>query len=185
MTKAKVVFMTSLPRKLEEFARLTTPKGFVTTAIASKAREDEKIEVLSDADFILGLFQNLSEAVLLHTTKLKLLQLASVGYDTVDLKLLEKYGVTVATCGDINSAAVAEHTISLMLAICRKLTQCVERVKLGGWIFDSPATDAFTYHNLIGKRVGLVGFGNIGRNVAQRLQGFQCAIQVYNRTVIS
>lgn len=180
MTAAKVVFITALPHILDEHALATTPDGFTTVTVSNEATDEEKIATLADADFIFGYGPALSEPVLRSATELKLIQLGHAGYDMVNVDLLQELNIPLATAGETNSPNVAENTVLLILAVYRKLTQAAAHVAEGGWLFDSPATDPFTYRDLVDKKVGLIGFGNIARHVAQRLQGFQCEIQAYN-----
>lgn len=184
MTTAKVVFVTALPHMMDEHAHATTPEGFTTITVSNEATDDEKIAALADADFIFGCMPALSEPVLRTVPALKLIQLGHAGYDMINLELLQELGIPLATAGETNSPNVAENTVLLILAVYRKLKQATARVAEGGWLLDSPATDPFTYRDLVDKKVGLIGFGNIARHVAQRLQGFQCEIQAYNISAI-
>jgi len=183
--KTRAVFMHMVPGSIEDIALASTPDGFTMSKIRSQASDDEKIEALADAEFLLGFGPILSEAVLGAAPKLKLIQLASAGYDTLDLDVLRKLGIPLATSTGINAAVVAEHTVLLILALLRKLPQATARVAEGGWVMDSPASDPFTYHDLVDKKIGIVGFGNIAQQAAKRLRGFDCHLQVYNRSKIN
>lgn len=185
MTKTKTVFMHYTPGSIVDIAHASTPDGFTMTSIASQASDHEKIEALADAEFLLGFAPIVSEAVLRTAPKLKLIQVASAGYDTLDLDVLRELGIPLATSTGVNAAVVAEHTIALLLAVLRKLPQATARVADGGWSMDSPATDPFTYHDLVDKTIGIVGFGNIAQQVAKRLGGFDCHLQVYKLSKIN
>ena len=185
MAVGKVVFVTELSDELNHQVIRATPEGLTTLLIPNRISDDEKIEALQDADFILSFRGTFSERVLRSAPQLRLIQLLPAGYDTLDLKLLQELGIPCATSGDANSPAVAEHTILLILALARKLQQADATVRAGGWRFDNPATDPNTYFDLVGKRVGIVGLGNIGRHVAKRLQGFDCQIQYYKQHRLS
>jgi len=183
--KTKTVFMHFTSGTIEEVALASTPDGFTMTKIRSQASDDEKIAALADAEILLGLFPIVSEAVLRAAPKLKLIQLISAGYDSLDLDVLKKLGIPLATSTGLNAAVVAEHTVLLILALLRKLPQATARVAEGGWVMDSPASDPLTYHDLVDKKIGIVGFGNIAQQAAKRLRGFDCHLQVYNLSKIS
>jgi phosphoglycerate dehydrogenase-like enzyme len=185
MTKTKAVFMHLAPGTIEEVALASTPEGFTMTKISSQASDAEKIEALADAEVLLGWGPIVSEAVLRAAPKLKFIQLASSGHDSLDLDVLKKLGIPLATSTGMNAAVVAEHTVLLLLALLRKLPQAAARVAEGSWVMDSPATDPLTYHDLVDKTIGIVGFGNIAQQVAKRLRGFDCHMQVYNLSKIS
>ncbi|RZT59534.1 D-3-phosphoglycerate dehydrogenase [Microcella alkaliphila] len=88
-----------------------------------------------------------------------------VGFEAVDLEAAAVRGVWVTNTPGANSSAVAEHTIALMLTALRGVVDGDRRVRKGDW-------STFRGRELGGLTVGIVGFGRIGRGVAQRLSGF-------------
>ena len=76
-------------------------------------------------------------------------------------------GIVVTNTPGANTASVAEQTITLILALMRKLPDAVAATRSGGW----PRLHGLS---LVGKTVGLLGFGAIGKQVARRLSGFDC-----------
>jgi phosphoglycerate dehydrogenase-like enzyme len=90
MTKTKTVFMHMASGTIEEIALASTPAGFTMAKIRSQASDHEKIEALADAEVLLGFGPIVSEAVLRAAPKLKLIQLISAGYDSLDLDVLRK-----------------------------------------------------------------------------------------------
>ena len=180
MAKAKVVFVTTLTDEMNNQVVGYAPEGFATTILPNRVGDEEKIEALKDADFILTFGGTFSERVLQSAPKLKLIQYQTAGHN-VNLKFLEELGLSCATDGGANSGAVADHAVLLMLALYRKLTLADAAVRAGGWRFESPATDLNTYFEMAGKLVGVVGMGNIGQQVAKRLLGFGCKVHYSKR----
>ena len=80
----------------------------------------------------------------------------------------------VCSNGGANSVAVAEHAVMLMLAVYRKLAALHQNVVAGKWHGGIPRT--VDMYELAGKTVGLVGLGNIGQQVAQRLRAFEATV---------
>ena len=113
---------------------------------------------------------------------LKLVQVVSAGTDRMDLTALGELGVRVANNGGGNAVAVAEQTIALMVSAYRKLQLQFRSVTAEEWAGDIRATWSSQAHELPGKTVGIIGLGRIGRQVAQRLQGWECEL-VYNDLV--
>jgi len=109
----------------------------------------------------------------------------SAGYDFLDLDFLRQRGIPFATSGDLNSSVVAEHTVALILALLRRLVRADAALRAGSWLMQEPETDPYSYGELYGKRVGIIGLGNIGRNVARRLRGFDCHLQYASRRPLS
>ena len=103
------------------------------------------------------------------------MQLFSAGYDRVDLEAARRAGVPVANNGGANSRAVAEHAITLMLAIYRKLVTQTYDGSNGRWRGNEPAPAMFELH---GKTLGIIGLGHIGKRVARiALGGFDMNVQ--------
>src|SRR5207245_1965296 len=110
--------------------------------------------------------------------KLRLIQLTSAGYDRVDIEAARKAKVPVSNNGGANSVAVAEHAVMLMLAVLKKLVYHHLNVVSGTWRA-SDFTAVRTYE-VEGKRLGIIGLGNIGKKVARRVQGFDMDVRYYD-----
>ncbi|MSQ92710.1 MAG: hypothetical protein EXR87_07260 [Gammaproteobacteria bacterium] len=106
---------------------------------------------------------------------LRLLQTFSAGTDQLDKALLLNHGIRVANNGGANAVCVAEHAIWLILTINHKFDRQIESVRAGRWAagVTGPLSEFTT---LVGKRVGIVGFGRIGSRVAKRLKGWECDV---------
>lgn len=180
----KVVFVTAAPAYLNKQVIEAIPDGLNVVMVPNQASDDEKIDALKDADFILTFFGTLSERVLRHALKVRLLQHLSAGYETVDIGLLRRLGLSCATCGELIGPVVAEYTIMLALAFSRRVWLANATVKAGGWRAELPFDPSLRF-DLLGKRIGLVGFGNIGQNIAKRLRGFDCHVDYNKRTRLS
>ena len=107
---------------------------------------------------------------------LRLVQTTSAGVDRFDVTELAELGVKVANNNGGNSIAVAEHTISLMVSVYRKLSLQFASVAKGDWMGEIRQTWGSKAHEVAGKTVGVVGLGHIGSKVAQRLMGWECSV---------
>jgi phosphoglycerate dehydrogenase-like enzyme len=156
------------------------PAGFDIVGMPRDASPADRAGLLAEADFLMGSWVTtsvkLTEDDFRAAPRLKLLQLMSAGYEHVDLDLAARYGVPVAHFGDAMASVVAEHTLLLMLAVYRRLLQLDAAVRSGAWRRDEPVL-----RELRGKRVGLIGLGSIGREVALRLQPFQTELTYFTR----
>lgn len=101
--------------------------------------------------------------------QLRFVQLLSAGSDHVDLERFERAGVVVTSHGDVNASAVAEHTLMLMLALLRRLEAQSASLRRGSWRDGAPP---FELRSLAGRRVGVLGLGNIGTRVADLAHAF-------------
>jgi D-3-phosphoglycerate dehydrogenase / 2-oxoglutarate reductase len=120
--------------------------------------------------WIVGL-DEIDASVIAAADRLKVIARYGVGFDRVDVAAASKRGIVVTNTPAANSAAVAELTIGLMLALARRICQADQAVRSGQW----PRISGV---GLAGKAVGLVGFGSIGREVARRLAAFGCRVFV-------
>jgi phosphoglycerate dehydrogenase-like enzyme len=181
--KKKVLLMSVIPVMESSFIA-STPAEFEASYIPSQASDNEKITALKGVEILFGFQPFISESVLKASPDLKFIQLMSAGYDSLDLDLLKKYNIKLATAAGKNASAVAEHAVALMLAVSRRVPQAVATVKQGKWRFSNAATDGYAYRDVSHKKVGLIGFGHIAQLVAQYLSGFKCDVQVYNKSEV-
>ncbi|WP_215226405.1 2-hydroxyacid dehydrogenase [Echinicola shivajiensis] len=105
----------------------------------------------------------------------KYLALRSAGFNHVDLKKAEELGIKVARVPEYSPAAIAEHTVALMLALNRKLPRAHHRIRDLNF-----SLDGLVGFDMEGKTVGVVGTGKIGSKVAAILKGFGCRILAYD-----
>lgn len=111
-------------------------------------------------------------AVLSASPDLRVIARVGVGHDSIDLAAATERGVAVTITPGANEAAVADHTIALVLAVLRRIVEQDSAVRRGDWQRTGPALP----WQLSGATVGLVGYGRIGRLVAERLRGFSANV---------
>ncbi len=97
--------------------------------------------------------------ILAACPKLRLISIWGTGTDNVDLNAAAARGITVTNTPGANAVAVAEHTLALMLAVAKQLAPADQAIRQGGW----PRN---LVPQLRGKRLGIIGTGLIGRQVA-------------------
>ncbi|KAJ0779287.1 putative oxidoreductase [Helianthus annuus] len=117
-----------------------------------------------------GVLQNLPE--------LRFIVTSSVGVDHIDLHECKRRGVKVANAGSIFSEDVADAAVGLLIDVLRRISAANRFVKAGLWHQNG---DYPLGHKLGGKRVGIVGMGSIGLDVAKRLNAFGCIISYTSR----
>jgi len=123
-------------------------------------------ERLKDADVAVNIRgrTRFTAEVLQACPRLRLISIWGTGTDNVDLQAAAARGITVTNTPGANAIAVAEHTVTLMLAVAKKLAQADRDMRQGGW----PRN---LVPQLRGKRLGIVGTGLIGREVAGMARG--------------
>ena len=118
--------------------------------------------------------------------KLKIIATFSVGYDHINIKSAEQKKIIITNTPNVLNDAVAEITILLMLATCRKAYEGFNLVKSGKW--KNTKVDFVNFvmgQSMTGKTLGIIGMGRIGRIVAKRAKAFGMKIIYYNRKKLS
>jgi phosphoglycerate dehydrogenase-like enzyme len=177
MTDARVVFIHGLPQRIVDVIISFNPVGFTTTVVDGKTPEEQQLKILKDADFIMAYRARLSDRALRSAAKARLVQILSAGYDNMNLKLLRELKIPCANNGGANSWAVADHVVLLILSLYRRLLVSDQATREGRW---NAPIDGMNTFEMAGKLVGILGFGNIGRKVARRVQGFDATVQYYD-----
>ncbi|XP_068081191.1 glyoxylate reductase/hydroxypyruvate reductase isoform X2 [Anabrus simplex] len=108
---------------------------------------------------------------------LKVIGTMSVGYDHIDVDEVKRRGIKLGYTPEVLTDAVAELTISLLLATSRRLFEAHQEILSGGWGSWSPLWMCGS--GLKGSTVGVVGFGRIGQEVAKRLKTFNISKLIY------
>jgi phosphoglycerate dehydrogenase-like enzyme len=160
-----------------EIARELLPPGM--ELVVADPTKPEFYDAAADAEYYLGSPRTgIGNEFFRAAPKLKLVQLTSAGYDRVDIEAARKAKVPVSNNGGANSVAVAEHAVMLMLAVLKKLVYHHLNVVSGTWRASDFAS--MRTYEVEGKRLGIVGLGNIGKKVAHRVQGFDMDVRYYD-----
>lgn len=169
----RILYLDLVTEELFSLLQSQVPEGFELVRIT----EDDSAHVRSRAKgadyFLVGWFGASAEAIDAALPRLQLIQKLGIGLDRVDVEHARSNGVAVALTAGANAPQVAEHTVMLMLAVLRMLPQGMASLAEGRW---AKAELRVQMSELYDKRVGLIGFGNIGRRVAQRVAAFDAEV---------
>src|SRR5215475_1652826 len=119
-----------------------------------------------------------TEDLIGRADNLKVIGRAGTGVDNVDITAATRRGIVVANAPESNSVAAAEHTLALMLALCRNIPQAHGSLVEGRW-----DRAKFKGSELYGKTLGVIGFGRIGQLVAKRAQSFEMEVVAFDKFV--
>ena len=106
----------------------------------------------------------------------KLLALRSAGFNHVDLKAAQEFGIKVVRVPEYSPYSVAEHAVGLILSLDRKIHKAYNRVREGNF-----SLDGLVGFDLHGKTIGVIGTGRIGKAFIKIMQGFGCKILTYDK----
>ncbi|HSN26898.1 MAG TPA: D-glycerate dehydrogenase [Kofleriaceae bacterium] len=126
---------------------------------------------LSDADALVCLLMDrIDGSVLARAPRLRVVANCAVGYDNVDVPALTAAGVALTNTPDVLTEATAELAFALMMAAARRLPEGEALVRSGTW--EGWRLDQLLGVQLLGKTLGIIGMGRIGRAMARRAEAF-------------
>jgi D-3-phosphoglycerate dehydrogenase len=134
-------------------------------------------ESLKSVDGILLRTSKLDQDILQHCDNLKIISRHGVGYDNVDLDFLNKNKIALGITSTSNAASVSEHVMSFFIYLTKNLSLSDRLVKEGNFDKRSQLPDFFELYK---KKVLIIGFGRIGKEVAKRCLGFDMEVYVYD-----
>ncbi len=139
---------------------------------------------ITDTDILLCNKIRVDENVLKKAKKLKYIGTFATGYNNIDIEYCRKNNITVCNAGSYSTAAVAQQTFAYILNHFSRIADYDNFVTTGGWI-KSPLFSpiVFPTDELMGKTIGIIGYGSIGKAVAKIAHGFDMEVLVHTRTV--
>ena len=153
------------------------------TIYGSTETEEEIRERVKDADIIIINKSPMNERTLQDAPNVKLICELATGYDNCDLTYCNQRGIKVANVRDYSTDMVAQHTLTLALALSQKLMHYDTFVKSGAYSAQSSFASFFpAFNELAGKTWGIIGMGNIGKKVAKIATAFGCKVIFYSIT---
>jgi phosphoglycerate dehydrogenase-like enzyme len=134
---------------------------------------DSLVDFLSGHPLAITALEKIDDSILERLPDLQAISKVGVGIDMIDLKAMERHGVRLAWSRGTNARSVSELTIALMLALLRRLPSAARLVRGGEWRQVQGST-------LTGRTVGVIGFGHVGRDLANLLGAFSCRVLAYD-----
>ena len=129
------------------------------------------LEYIKKADGIIVGLETLDEEVLKNCSDLKIVSKYGVGLDNIDQVYCRENGIQIGWTPGVNRRAVAEMTVAFMIGLARNIFRTASELKEGKWNKNGGT-------NLTGKTVGIIGVGNIGKEVVTLLKPFGCKVLV-------
>lgn len=134
------------------------------------------LEAVAEIDGLIVRSRTQVDAELLAAARrLKVVGRAGIGVDNIDVEAASARGVLVCNVPGATVVSVAEHTMALLLALVRNLPRADTSIRAGRW-----ERSQLAGRELHGKRLAIVGFGRIGRVVAERAQAFGMEVSAYD-----
>ena len=147
--------------------------------------QEELIAACQGAQAVLVNKAQMSEYVISRLPDLKYIGVFATGYNNVDIAACKKYGVTCCNAPDYSTNAVAQHAIGLLLSQAGSLPQYFASVEKGDWLKSKGfCYYAYPMHEVYGKTLGILGYGNIGKKVAKIADALGMKVVFHNRSKV-
>jgi len=173
----KIVLLESLavgPERLEQYRKALEAEGHRFTAYERDDDPALQKERLADADVLIIANMPLKGEVIRACKKLRFIDVAFTGVDHVDLEACREMGIRVSNASGYSNESVAELTLCMMLSLLRNVPQVEARCRAG------KTRDGLVGSELMGKTVGIVGYGAIGKRVGALVRAMGCRVIANN-----
>jgi len=140
--------------------------------------EASLIAAVADADILLMCYTPITARVIAAAPRLCGIVKYGVGIDAIDIPAARARGIPVVNIPEYAEETVAEGAFALMIALARRLIPLDRRMRADGWAWPEPR---WMGSDIVGKTIGIVGFGKIGRSMARMCaQGFRADVVAYS-----
>lgn len=174
----KIVFLDEYSIAGCDLSSITSQGDYVAY---ENTRKEEVVERLKDADIAITNKVLIDGEAMRQLPRLKLICVAATGMNNVDLDTARELGIEVKNAVGYSTTSVAETTLASALALARNIVYFNEYFHDGRY---AKADRAFSYDRLTfeirGKRWGIIGMGNIGREVARLATAFGCEVRYFS-----
>ena len=181
MVKRSILYFDKAPGEYRQVIESRVPDGFEVWYWEEMIASEQQ-EKLPQADYLLVVSHKLNASLLTQAKQARYIQRTGAGVNNIDVETATKLGLPVCVLPGGNSTAVAELTILLILALYRNLVHVDHAMKQGRWPNWEFRPNSY---EMDGKIHGLIGFGHIGREAAQRSRAFGTKIVYYDQYRVS
>ena len=151
-------------------------RGSAQVDVRTGLKPEELISIVGDYEALLVRSQTqVSAEVIQAGRKLQVIARAGVGVDNIDVEEATRRGIVVVNAPTGNTISAAEHTVALMLALARHISQANAVLKSGIW-----RRSDFMGTEVRNKILGIIGLGNVGSEVARRARGLEMKLIAYD-----
>ncbi len=180
MTKPKVVVIGGWGRFGDVGEKDILERAGCDVVVLESREEKDILAAVKDADGLIAP-PVLTKTLISALDKCKVIACSSIGMDKVDgVELANEKGIVICNVPDVFIDEVANHTLALLLACVRWIVPVAQHTKEGGWGQRGGRRPVGYIHRITGETIGLIGFGNISRQVAKRAQGFDLKVMAYD-----
>ncbi|MCC9017618.1 2-hydroxyacid dehydrogenase [Flavobacterium lipolyticum] len=149
--------------------------GFENHADFKSSKEEIEAKIANYNGIVIRSRFKIDKTFLDQASNLKFIARVGAGLESIDCEYAETKGIHLIAAPEGNRNAVAEHSLGVILSLFNNLNQADAEVKSGHWNRESNRG-----HELDGKTVGIIGYGNMGKAFAKKLRGFETEVLCYD-----
>ncbi|GIQ60494.1 2-hydroxyacid dehydrogenase [Flavobacterium collinsii] len=149
--------------------------GFENHADFKSSKEEIEAKIQNYNGIVIRSRFKIDKTFLDHAANLQFIARVGAGLESIDCEYAEAKGIHLIAAPEGNRNAVAEHSLGVILSLFNNLNQADAEVKAGHWNRESNRG-----HELDGKTVGIIGYGNMGKAFAKKLRGFETEVLCYD-----
>ena len=161
----------------EDGIKLLKNKSNFEYEIIEDLTKENLIKKLPEFDACTLRVTKLSENILKHCPKLKVISRHGVGYDNVDLNYIKTKNIALLITATANAVAVSEHVVYMMLSISKSIDLYDTEVRSGNFKKNSSNIETLELFN---KEILIIGFGRIGKSLIKRCLGFDMKVKIFD-----
>lgn len=175
MKKTVLVGATNFSQNCEAGMRLLKEHGFqvIENPYQRPLTKEEQEQYIGEICAVSAGNEIWDREMISKAANLKIISRFGVGFDNIDVEACRERGITVATARGMNGDAVANMAVTMILALMKKLVFFDKTTREGKWA-------RCMGRDITGKRIGLLGFGDIAQRVAKKLSGFDVELLAYD-----
>ena len=180
MSKSKVYVSSVVPREVQDLLSANTEMDMWPGVEPVPA--DVLLKAAADATgLMVQVFDKIDSKLLQSADGLKVVSVGGSGTDNVDLAEATRLGISIGNTPCAGSKGTADMAMALLLAAARRIAEIDRFVRAGGWVHDL-ATMHLAGQEVHENKLGIVGLGQIGTEMAKRARGFDMKVMYFSRS---
>ncbi|CAM4060113.1 D-3-phosphoglycerate dehydrogenase [Flavobacterium weaverense] len=149
--------------------------GFINHSDFTSSKEEIEAKIQDYQGIVIRSRFKIDKTFLEKATNLQFIARVGAGLESIDCEYASSKNITLIAAPEGNRNAVAEHSLGMILSLFNKLNQAHTEIQSGHWNRESNRG-----HELDGKTVGIIGYGNMGKAFAKKLRGFDVEVLCYD-----
>ena len=149
--------------------------GFINHSDFTSSKEEIETKIQDYHGIVIRSRFKIDKTFLDKATNLQFIARVGAGLESIDCAYATSKNITLIAAPEGNRNAVAEHTLGMILSLFNKLNEANSEIRAGHWNRESNRG-----HELDGKTVGIIGYGNMGKSFAKKLRGFDVNVLCYD-----